>query len=138
MKISIEIPDVGPEHIRWSLEEYCEIGNAKRILATMQQTVETLTACANSAVPSDNKHNGSVKSHAATRSSVEQPPASSTKNFIPASDDAMRALYAAAQSNGTDIPSVCKEYDVDPNRISKQDCWRMTQDLNAKTGYGKD
>ena len=136
MKISIEIPDVGPEHIRWSLEEYCEIGNAKSVLATIQQTVETLTVCANSVVPSGNKHNGSVKSHAAIRSSAEQPPATSTKNFTPASEDAMRALYGAAKSNGSDVETVCKEYGVDPNHISKQDCWRMTQDLNAKTGYG--
>jgi hypothetical protein len=137
MKILIDIPDVGPKHLHWTLEEYCEIGNAKRVLATMQQTAETLTGCANSAVPSGNKHNGSAKSLAATRSSTEQPPASSTKNFIPASDEGMRALYAAAKSNGTDIPSVCKEHDVDPNHISKEECREMTRDLNDRSGYSK-
>ncbi len=55
-----------------------------------------------------------------------------------ASDEARTALWAAAKSNGTDVESVCKEYGVDPNHISKRDCWRMTQDLNEKTGYGKD
>ena len=138
MKILIDIPDVGPKHLHWTLEEYCEIGNAKRVLATMQQTVETLTGCANSAVPSGSKHNGSAKSLAATRSRAEQPPATSTKNFTPASEDAVRALYGAAKSNGSDVETVCKEYGVDPNHISKQDCWRMVQDLNEKTGYGKD
>ena len=55
-----------------------------------------------------------------------------------ASEEAKTALWAAARNNGTDIETVCRQYNVDPNHISKRDCWRMTQDLNAKTGYGKE
>ena len=53
------------------------------------------------------------------------------------SEEAMRALWAAAHNNGKDIESVCREYGVDPKRISKRDCWQMTQELNKRSGYGK-
>ena len=88
------------------------------------------------------KINGeSSVNHQSNRLSREAKPAAA---MIPndgvemASEDAKRALWAAAQNNGTDIETVCRQYNVDPNRISKHDCWRMTQDLNAKTGYGKE
>ena len=54
-----------------------------------------------------------------------------------ASEEAMRALWAAAHNNGKDIESVCRENGVDPKRISKRDCWRMINDLNKRSGYGK-
>ena len=88
------------------------------------------------------KINGaSYVSHKSSNSSHEIKP---TTAMIPsdgvemASEDAKRALWAAAQNNGTDIETVCRQYNVNPDHISKRDCWRMTQDLNAKTGYGKE
>ena len=61
----------------------------------------------------------------------------SVKDFTPASDQAMKALWGAAKSNGTDIGSVCREYGVDPSHISKDECRRMTGDLNRRSGYKK-
>ena len=59
------------------------------------------------------------------------------KDFIPASEPAMKALWGAAKSNGTDIKSVCRKYGVDPDHISKDECRRMTSDLNERSGYKK-
>ena len=47
----------------------------------------------------------------------------------------MKALYGACASNGTDVETVCGEYGVDPEHISKRDCMRMTNDLNERSGY---
>ena len=57
-------------------------------------------------------------------------------NSTLASEAALKALRAAAMKDGRDVESVCREYGVDPNHIGKHDCWRMTQDLNKRTGYG--
>lgn len=56
------------------------------------------------------------------------------KDFTPASDQAMKALWGAAKSNGMDIS---REYGVDPSHISKEECRRMTSDLNERSGYKK-
>ena len=55
----------------------------------------------------------------------------------PASDEALKALWGAAMSNHTDVKTVCREYGVDPKRISKDECWQMTHDLNERSGYGQ-
>ncbi len=87
------------------------------------------------------KINGeSSVNHQSNRSSrgVKQTTAMTPNDSVEmASDEARTALWAAAKNNETDIETVCRQYNVDPNHISKHDCWRMTQDLNAKTGYGK-
>ena len=74
---------------------------------------------------------------AAAAKPVEPPPVARESDFIPASDQALRALYGAARSNGMDVETVCKEYSVDPSRISKDECRKMTSDLNKKSGYDK-
>ena len=33
--------------------------------------------------------------------------------------------------------SVCRKYGVDPDHISKEECRRMTSDLNERSGYKK-
>jgi len=59
------------------------------------------------------------------------------KDFTPASKQALKALWGAAKSNGTDVKSVCREYGVDPSHISKDECRCMTSDLNERSGYKK-
>ena len=55
--------------------------------------------------------------------------------LTPASEAAIKALWGAAKSNGTDLETVCMEYNVDPERISRSDCWKMTHELNKQSDY---
>lgn len=138
MKITTEITDVGPEHSRWKLEEDCEIGDVEKVMTTMQQKIEALTGCASKPVQPPHQNPVLESSHTSKPADrVELPPAPEDKNFIPASEAARNALYGAAMRNGTDVESVCKEYGVDPNHISRRECWEMLQELNKKSGYDK-
>ena len=138
MKITTEVADVGPEHSRWKFEEDCDVGDAERVMTTMQQKIKALAGCASKPVQPTHQNPVQESNHTSKPADrVELPPVPEDKVFIPASDDALRALYGACKSNGTDIQSVCKEYDIDPNHISKQSCWRITYELNRRSGFNQ-
>lgn len=103
----------------------------------MQQTVESLVAC-NARIPVTTSTKPVAEpNHSTATLQAELPPVPADKDFIPASEQAMKALYGAAMSNGTSVERVCREYGVDPNHISKGKCWEMTNALNHKSGYDK-
>ena len=121
MKIRAFIENAGANHARLEIEDDCEVGGLRQWLEKINSGL-------------------SVNHASKAPTCVVKPVTVATQNGDTemASEEARTALWAAAKSNGTDVESVCKEYGVDPNHISKRDCWRMTQNLNAKTGYGKD
>ena len=118
MKIKVIVEDIGEKHATVEIEENCEMEQLERLLqkvccglnrvsATTQETQKTSYT--------DTQVRGN--------------------NFTPASKGALKALECAARHNGTDVETVCREHRVDPNRISKAQCWQMTRDLNDQSGY---
>ena len=138
MKITTEVADVGPEHSRWKFEEDCEIGDVEKVMTTMQQKIKALTWCASKPVQPPHQNPVLESSHTSKPADrVALPPVPGDKDFIPASEAARHALYGACMNNGTDVPTVCKQYGADPDHISKDECRRMTSELNDKSGYRK-
>ena len=119
MKIKVVVENVGPNHARVELEETYEAGGLKRLLNEVESEFAKLASTPPSVA--ENHRIGTPASEG---------------GFIPASEAAQRALWAAAKTNKTDQETVCREFGVDPNRISRYDCWRMTQELNNRSGYG--
>ena len=119
MKVKITVEGVGVNQARVEVEENCEPGGLKRLLNEVESEFAKLA---------------STQPSVAENHRVGTP--ASEGGFIPASEEAKRALWGAAMSNGTDLETVCREFGVDPNHISKHDCWRMTQELNNRSGYG--
>lgn len=119
MKIKVIVENVGTNHARLEMEDDCEVNGIGCLLEKLNRELSG--------------------GHAPDSSFTTINPAMQNRNggTESASEEAMRALWAAAHNNGKDIESVCREYGVDPRNISKQDCWRMTQDLNKRSGYGK-
>ena len=118
MKIKVIVENVGANHARLEMEDDCEMNGIGRLLEKLNRELSG--------------------GHAPDSSFTEINPAMLNRKggVEPASEEAIRALWAAAKNNGTDIESVCRENGVDPKNISKQDCWRMTQELNKRSGYG--
>ena len=137
MKITTEATGIGPERSSWKLEEECEIGNVKDVVAAMQQTIKALAGCACRPVQPSRQNPVQESSHPSKPADRAELPPVSAKDFIPASDDALRALYGATMRNGTNVESVCKDHGVNPDHISKRECWEMLQELNQKSGYDK-
>ena len=120
MKIKVVVENVGPNHARVELEETCGAGGLRNLLDEVGREFE----------------NFSVK-RSATANAASANGQRREDDFTPASEAALKALRAAAMKDGRDVESVCREYGVDPNRISKRECWQMTQELNARSGYSK-
>ena len=118
MKIKVIVENVGANHARLEMEDDCEMNGIGRLLEKLNRELSG--------------------GHAPDSSFTEVNPAMLNRKggAEPASEGAIRALWAAAKNNGKDVESVCREYSVDPKNISKRDCWRMTQDLNNRSGYG--
>ena len=119
MKIKVIVENVGDNHARLEMEDDCEVNGIGRLLEKLNRELSG--------------------GHVPASSFTEINPTMRNRNGDdePASEEAKRALWAAAQNNGTDVESVCREYGVDPKHISKQECWQMTHDLNELSGYGK-
>ena len=116
MKIKVTVENVGPHHARLEIEDDCEVNGIRTLLGNINRELPGgYASCVSWISPTMLNGNGGTESP---------------------SEDAMRALKAAAHYNGTDVESVCRGYGVNPKNISKQDCWRMTQDLNKRSGYG--
>ena len=119
MKVKVTIEGVGVNQARVEVEENCEAGGLKRLLNEVESEFAKLASTPPSVA--ENHRDGTPASEG---------------GFIPASEEAKKALWAAAMSNGTDLETVCREFGVDPNHISKHDCWYMTRELNKRSGYG--
>ena len=117
MKIKVVVENIGTNHARVEFEETCEPGGLKRLLDEVGRELTNISE----------KKPVSLRSPYTDRHVKD--------DDIPASEDALRALWGAAMYNHTDVESVCREYGVDPKNISKGDCWRMTHDLNEHSGY---
>lgn len=119
MKIKVVMEDVGFNHAKVEIEENCGIEELRTLMdrinceLTKQTGANSRRTC----------KNGDVR-----KSNFNTDPK-------PASQEALNALRGAAWSNGTNIESVCREYGIDPEHISKKECWEMTQDLNERSGY---
>ena len=116
MKVKAIFENVGKNNVRVEVEDECAPGE-------LRQWMEKLNLGLKSGVmpvPAPKVEIGQTE-----------------KDFTPASDQALKALWGAAKSNGTDVKSVCREYGVDLNHISKEECRRMTSDLNERSGYKK-
>ena len=129
MKIKLTANSVGQEQVQVELEEVCEIGELGNVIRAFKQVLgSTNRASSSAAMPTDNR---------APRS-PRQVPMRPAGDFVPASDGQLKALWAAAANAGRQFEDVCQEYNVNPERISKKEAWRMTQDLNEETGYSQE
>ncbi|MBQ7208208.1 MAG: hypothetical protein IJS01_10465 [Lentisphaeria bacterium] len=112
------ISDITPEVVS-KLEDTCGAGGLKSLLDEVGREFENFSArrtAAATAVPANDWRR--------------------EDDSVPASEAALKALRAAAMNDGRNVESVCRGYGVDPDRISKHDCWRMTRDLNKRSGCG--
>ena len=119
MDVKLVVENVGPNHTRMELEETCELGALKSLLNEVADVIDEFAKSPSAA------GNARVGGQAAE------------EEFVPPSEGAMKALWGACMRNGTDIETVCREYGYDSNHISKYECWRMTHDLNERSGYGQ-
>lgn len=120
MKVKVTIKDIGNNHARLEVEDECDVGGIGRLLKRI-----------------NNELSGNRASTTPFAKINSTPQRNANSNPEMASAGAIHALWGAAKHNGTDVETVCKKYGVDPNRISKSDCWQMTQELNARSGYSK-
>ena len=139
MEIKVTDRKAGNEHlIQVEVSDKCDIKELDTVIRRINQVVENVTRSFESTdgVPASNR-SATELNHAPVTPHAELPTAPTKKSFIPPSDKAMGALYGACKSNGMDVSTVCKQFGVDPDNISKDDCRRMTSDLNDKSGYSK-
>ena len=118
MKIKLIVNGIGTNNAQMEIEETCELSELKTVMEKVESALGNLdvhTRMSQRAQHAGNQERG--------------------RNFTPASERALKALYGACASNGTDVETVCREYGVDPEHISKRDCMRMTNDLNERSGY---
>ena len=120
MKLKLIVSGIGANNAQMEIEETCELSELKTVVEKVESALGNLDV--HTRTPQRTKHAGNQERGG---------------TFIPASEPALKAFFGACVSNRTDVETVCREYGVDPNHISKRDCWRMTQDLNENTGYGK-
>ena len=119
MKIKVIVEDVGEKHATVEIEENCEMEQMEKLLQKVCRGLNRVSA-------------GTQETQKASYTAVPQVRGN---DFTPASEGALKALGYAARRNGSDVETVCREYRVDPNRISKKECWQMTHDLNEQSGY---
>ena len=136
MNIKMTIKDVCANIPHIELEENVDIKDIEKVLDTVKKIATDLADERGPRTTPIHDRHVVEPNHSTATPRAELPPVPA-KDFIPASDVAMRALYGACRSNGTDVSAVCKQYGVDPDNISKDDCRRMTSDLNDKSGYSK-
>lgn len=118
MRIKIVVEDVGEKHATVEIEENCEMEQMENLLQKVYHGLNRVSATTQK-----------TQKSSYTNTQVKE------NNFTPASEGALKALECAARHNGTDVETVCHEHRVDPNRISKAQCWQMTHDLNDQSGY---
>lgn len=118
MKIKLIVNGIGANNAQMEIEETCELSELKTVMEKVESALGNLDVHA--PTPQGTQHAGNQER---------------SGNFTPASEAALKALFAASVSNGTDVETVCREYGVDPEHISKRDCMRMTNDLNERSGY---
>lgn len=119
MKIKLIVNGIGASNAQMEIEETCELSELKTVVEKVERVLGNLE---HTSTPQRTQHAGNQERGG---------------NFTPASERALKALYGACVSNMTDVETVCREYGVDPDHISKRDCMRMTNDLNKKSGYGQ-
>ena len=137
MNIKMTIKDVCANIPQVELEENVDIKDIEKVLDTVKKIATDLADGRGPLVTPVRSSSIAELNHSTATLQAELPTIPTKKDFIPPSDKAMRALYGACRSNGMDVPAVCKQYGVDPDNISKDDCCRMTSDLNDKSGYSK-
>ena len=120
MKIKLIVNGIGANNAQVEIEETCELSELKTVMEKVESALGNLDVHA--PTPQRTQHTGNQEKDG---------------NFTPASERALKALYGACVSNMTDVETVCREYGVDPEHISKRECMRMTNDLNKRSGYGK-
>ena len=120
MKLKLIVNGIGANNAQMEIEETCELSELKTVVEKVERAL------------------GNLDVHAPTPQQAQRAGNQESRgSFTPASEAALKALYGACMSNGTDVETVCGEYGVDPEHISKRDCMRMTNDLNKRSGYGK-
>ena len=122
MKVKFTIGNIGDIHAQLEVEDECDVNGIVPLLKQIKSELEG--DCA------------STTPFAKTNPATKQRNTNSNPEM--ASEAALRALWGAAMRNGMDFENVCQEYGVDPNYISKRECWQMTNDLNKKSGYVRD
>ena len=120
MKIKLIVNGIGANNAQMEIEETCELSELKTVMEKVESALGNLDI--HTRTQQRTKHAGNQERG---------------RNFIPASEKALKALFGACVSNRTDVETVCREYGVNPEHISKRDCMRMTNDLNERSGYGK-
>ena len=120
MKLKLIVSGIGANNAQMEIEETCELSELKTVMEKVESALGNLDI--HTRTLQRTKHAGNQERNG---------------KFIPASEAAVKALFGACMSNGTDVETVCGEYGVDPEHISKRDCMRMTNDLNKKSGYGQ-
>ena len=121
MKVKIFVEDVGANHATLEIEGNCAMNGLEKLLNGINRERAGVTA---------------KKPTFPERPHLDNWPRMAD-GFIPASKRAKNALWGAAMTNGTTVEEVCREYGVDPDNISKDECQQMTQDLNERSGYKK-
>jgi len=119
MKIKLIVNGVGANNAQMEIEETCDLSELKTVMEKVESAIGNLE---HTPTPQRAQQDGNQERD---------------RNFIPASEKALKALFGACVSNRTDVETVCREYGVNPEHISKRDCMRMTNDLNERSGYGK-
>ena len=121
MKDKFTIGNIGDIHAQLEVEDECDVSG---IVPLWKQIKSELGGDRASTTP-----------FAKTSPATKQRNTNSNPEM--ASEEALRALWGAAMRNGMDVENVCRGYGVDPNHISKRECWQMTQYLNERSGYRK-
>ena len=117
MNLKISMANFGSNHANIEIEENCKIEEFGTVMDRIRHELAKLTEQpANQSRSSATRQGGG-------------------KKFNPASDGSLRALNLAAQANGTDVATVCQEFNVDPAHISAKQCFDMIQELNRRSGY---
>ena len=121
MKVKFTIGNIGDIHAQLEVEDECDVSG----IGPMWKQIKSELGGDRASTTPFAKTNPATKQRN-TNSNPEM-----------ASEEALRALWGAAMRNGMEVENVCHGYGVDPNHISKRECWQMTQDLNERSGYNK-
>ena len=119
MKIKLIVNGIGASNAQMEIEETCELSELKMVVEKVECAIGNLE---HTPTPQGTQHAGNQERN---------------DNFTPASEQALKALFGACMSNRTDVETVCLKYGFNPKHISKQECWKMTNELNKRSGYGQ-
>ena len=117
MNLKVMMTNFGFNHAQIEIEENCKIEELGTVMDRIRHELAKLTEQPANQSRTDKKGQGGEK------------------KFNPASDGSLRALNLAAKANGTDVATVCHEFNVDPAHISAKQCYDMIQELNRQSGY---